>query len=185
MSSIGDDGGGPSGPAPSRRALVAGVVRAVVSTTVLVLAYFLLPLDRLDAANPGLLLVLVVVGMMGIIAFQVWRILQSSEPTIRAGEALATTVPLLLLAFATAYFLLSQDGARSFSEPLDRLDALYFTVTVFSTVGFGDITPVSPTARTAVTVQMIINILMIGLGVRVIVGAAREGRRRLGEASLP
>jgi voltage-gated potassium channel len=185
MSPVGGDGTDLSGPGPSRRAVAIGVARALGSTAILVLAYFLLPLDRLDAANPGLLLVAVVVAMLGVIAYQVRSILRSSEPTIRAGEALATTVPLLLLAFATAYFLMSQDAARSFTEPLDRLDALYFTVTVFATVGFGDIAPVSTTARIAVTIQMIVNILMIGLGVRVIVGAAREGRRRLGQPLAP
>jgi hypothetical protein len=30
-------------------------------------------------------------------------------------------------------------SAASFTEPLTRTDALYFSVTVFSTVGFGDI----------------------------------------------
>jgi hypothetical protein len=36
---------------------------------------------------------------------------------------------------------------------LTRTDALYFTVTVFSTVGFGDITAKTETARLVVTGQ--------------------------------
>ena len=43
----------------------------------------------------------------------------------------------------------------SFSEPLNRTDALYFTTSTFATVGFGDITPVSQLARAVVSVQMI------------------------------
>ena len=45
--------------------------------------------------------------------------------------------------------------AASFTEPLTRADALYFTVTVFSTVGFGDITAKSETARVVLIVQML------------------------------
>ena len=40
---------------------------------------------------------------------------------------------------------LSQAG--TFTEPLTRTDAQYFTVTIFATVGFGDITAVTQTAR--------------------------------------
>jgi Ion channel len=56
--------------------------------------------------------------------------------------------------------------------------ALYFTVTVFSTVGFGDITAKTEAARLAVTGQMIADLVIIGLAVRVIVGAVKQGRRR-------
>jgi len=61
---------------------------------------------------------------------------------------LATTAPLFLLLFATSYFLMTQADADSFSaHPLTRTDTLYFTVTVFATVGFGDISPASQAAR--------------------------------------
>ena len=52
-------------------------------------------------------------------------------------------VPLFLLLFASTYFLMERASAASFTQPLTRTDALYFTVTVFSTVGFGDISPKS------------------------------------------
>ena len=42
-------------------------------------------------------------------------------------------------------------SASNFSEPLTRTGALYFTVTVFSTVGFGDITAKTEAARLVVT----------------------------------
>ena len=45
-------------------------------------------------------------------------------------------------------------SAASFTEPLTRTDALYFTVTVFSTVGFGDIAAKSEAARIVLIVQM-------------------------------
>ena len=46
-------------------------------------------------------------------------------------------------------------SAGNFSQPLNHTDALYFTVTVFATVGFGDITATTEAARLVVTGQMI------------------------------
>jgi voltage-gated potassium channel Kch len=67
----------------------------------------------------------------------------------------------------------------SFSHSLTRTDALYFTVTTFTTVGYGDITATSQSARLVVTAQMLLDLLALGLGVRVLLGAvqlARQGR---------
>jgi voltage-gated potassium channel len=65
----------------------------------------------------------------------------------------------------------------SFGTPLTRTDALYFTVTVFSTVGFGDITAKTETARLVVTGQMIADLLILGVGIKIILGAVTRGQR--------
>ena len=57
-------------------------------------------------------------------------------------------------------------------------DALYFTVTVFTTVGFGDIAAKSEGARILVTAQMIVDLLILGIGAKVILGAVTRGRQR-------
>jgi voltage-gated potassium channel len=49
---------------------------------------------------------------------------------------------------------------------------------VASTVGFGDITPDADAARLATMVQMVADLLVVGLVVRVILGAVKEGRER-------
>jgi hypothetical protein len=67
-------------------------------------------------------------------------------------------------------------SASNFSEPLTRTNALYFTVTVFATVGFGDITAKTEAARLVVTGQMIVDLVTIALVVKVIVDAAKRGR---------
>ncbi|MGO8982823.1 MAG: potassium channel family protein, partial [Streptosporangiaceae bacterium] len=61
---------------------------------------------------------------------------------------------------------------------LTKTDALYFTVTVFSTVGFGDITPKSEAARVVLIVQMLGDIAILGAGARILLGAVRRGRQR-------
>lgn len=64
---------------------------------------------------------------------------------------------------------MSHTSATNFNvQALTRTDSLYFTVTVFATVGFGDISPASQAARLAVTAQMILNLIVVGLGVRLL-----------------
>ena len=85
-------------------------------------------------------------------------------------------LPFFLVLFASTYFLMERASAASFTQPLTRTDALYFTVTVFSTVGFGDITAKSETARVVVIVQMLADLVLLGAGVKVLLGAVQRGR---------
>lgn len=100
------------------------------------------------------------------------------DAAVRAGEALATTVPLFLLLFASVYFAMARASPANFStHSLTRTDSLYFTVTTLSTVGFGDITATSQAARLLVTAQMILDLLVLGLGIRVFIGAVQLARQ--------
>ena len=51
-------------------------------------------------------------------------------------------------------------------------------MTIFSTVGFGDISATSQSARLVVTSQMILDLLLLGIGINAFVHAARVGRER-------
>jgi hypothetical protein len=83
-----------------------------------------------------------------------------------------------VLLFASTYVVMATISAGSFSQPMNHTDALYFTVTVFATVGFGDITAKTDPARLLVTVQMIIDLIILGLGAKVVLGAVTRGRQR-------
>ena len=163
---------------PPARKIVRAVLRAAGSTAALVVLYYLLPLDR---SSPGVAVTLLVTGLValaGLITFQVRSIVASQFPGLRAVEALATSLPLFLLLFASTYLVTATEAAGSFSQPLTHTDALYFTVTVFATVGFGDITAKTEAARLVVTGQMILDLIIIGIGARIILGAVRQSRQR-------
>jgi voltage-gated potassium channel len=158
--------------------IMRSLLRAAGSTAVLVAIYYLLPLDHSARWVAVTALVIGLAVLVGLVAFQVRAISGSRYPGLRALEALAVTVPLFLLLFASTYLVMAALSARSFSQPLNHTDALYFTVTVFATVGFGDITATTTVARLVVTGQMIIDLIILGLGARVILGAVSRGRQR-------
>jgi voltage-gated potassium channel len=74
---------------------------------------------------------------------------------------------------------MAQDSAANFTVyALTRTDALYFTITVFATVGLGDIAATSQTARVVVMVQMILDLIVIGLVVRLFLSAVQHARQK-------
>ena len=147
-------------------------------TTVLVVLYYLLPLDRPLDAGTALRLLIGLLVFAGVMVWQIRAITGSDYPAMRAFEALGLIVPLYLLLFASTYFLMERATTASFTEPLTRTDALYFSVTVFTTVGFGDITAKSETARVVLIVQMLADLALLGAGARVLLGAVRRGQQR-------
>ena len=163
--------------APRRRVLWA-LLRASLTSTVLVVLYFKLPFTGAISASTVALLAAGLAVFAAVIIWQVRAILRSRYPALRAIEALAAAIPLFLLVFAAAYVKLADAQPEAFSEPLSRTDALYFTITVFSTVGFGDITPVADAARVTTMVQMLGDLVVVGLVLRVMLGAVKEGRER-------
>jgi voltage-gated potassium channel len=158
--------------------IARAVLRALGSVAVLVAIYYLLPLDHSARWLAITMLVIGLVALIGLVAYQVRTIIASSFPGLRAVEALAISVPLFLLLFASTYVVLAALAHGSFNQPMNHTNALYFTVTVFATVGFGDITAQTATARLLVTGQMITDLIILGLGARVILGAVQRGRQR-------
>jgi voltage-gated potassium channel Kch len=160
--------------ATAGRVVVRGVTRVVVSTVVVGTLYFALPLGRADDAGAigvlvaGFVLVLVVIGL------QLRAILTSPNPQVRAVESVVVAFEVFIGVFAVVYFVMSNDDPTNFSEPLSRIDALYFAVTTLTTVGFGDIVPVQDGARLAVTLQMVFDVAFIAIVARVLLGLARR-----------
>ncbi|MFF7641939.1 ion channel [Streptomyces canus] len=163
---------------PFRHQAVLAVLRTTMTTTGLVVGYYLLPMDSEFSGGSAVGLVVGLMAMLALFAWQIRKITRSPSPRLKAVQALSTTLPLFLLLFAAAYYLLERSTHGSFSEPLTRTDSLYFTLTTFSTVGFGDITAVTQTARIITMIQMTGNLLLVGVAAKVVAGAVQTGLRR-------
>jgi voltage-gated potassium channel len=162
-----------------RRRLVAKTLLVIlVSWTALLGAYYLIPFDDRSAAGA---IVRLIIGLIILIVVLVWllvRILNADNPGLRAVESLAVVVIMLIIVFAATYLSVVSESPHSFNQSLDHSSALYFTITVLATVGFGDIVPVSDFARMIVSVQMIVDLVFIAAVVRVFINAARMGQAR-------
>ncbi|MFD5335194.1 potassium channel family protein [Streptomyces hawaiiensis] len=167
-------------PGQPRRAAVSAVLRAVLIAAGLITVYYLLPLDGRGTSGDSVLLACGLLLVVVVFWWEVRAIVTSPYPRLKAVEALATTLALFLLLFAGAYFLLEHTTPGSFSEPLTKTDSLYFTLTTFTTVGYGDIAARSQTGRVLTMTQMAGGLLLVGVAARILAGAVRAGLRRQG-----
>jgi voltage-gated potassium channel len=161
-----------------RRVIGRSALRILVSVVLLFALYGALP--AADRTGVGTLLELFV-GLVifgAVLGWQVLKIMGAEHPELRAAEALAIAVPIVLIVFSFTYLSLSHAQPGSFSEPLSKVSAVYFVITVISTVGFGDITPKTDAAMIVVSFQIMLDlVLLVGI-VRAVFFAAQVGVRR-------
>ncbi|MEY4174633.1 MAG: hypothetical protein RI900_1798 [Actinomycetota bacterium] len=97
----------------------------------------------------------------------------SSTPTFAAAEALLLVLAMVVFGFSALYLAIAHHDGQ-FTGLENRVDAVYFTVTTLSTVGYGDVHAVGRAARIAVTVQILLDLTVIAGAVKLLVGAARR-----------
>jgi voltage-gated potassium channel len=161
-----------------QRVIARSAFRILVSIVLLFALYGAAP--AADRTGLGTLVKLLVglIVFAALLGWQVLKIMGAEHPELRAAEALAIAVPVVLIVFAFTYLSLSHLQPKSFSERLDHVSAIYFVITVVSTVGFGDITPKTHAAMIVVSFQIMLDlVLFIGI-VRAVFFAAQVGVRR-------
>jgi voltage-gated potassium channel len=160
--------------------VVVVLLPAILTTVTLLVGYFTAPLDRPWTPGTALAMAgcLVVAGV--VVGWQARAVVRSPHPRLRAAAVLAVSFPVLIVLFAVSYLLIARSYPDALSERLDRVGGLYFAMTVFTTVGFGDIAARTEQARVLVLVQMLVDLVYIGLLGRAIVEAARIGVQRRG-----
>lgn len=163
---------------PTRDEITRVLKRSAMTGVGLLALYAVLPPAGHSDVTATLVLLAGLVVFLVLIGRQIRTIVIADHPRLRAIEALALILPVLLLVFSYTYVSLSEASPGSFTEPLDRVDGLYFSTTVLGTVGFGDIAAKTSTARLLVTVQILIGLgSAVGLA-RLLLGAANVGVSR-------
>lgn len=167
-----------------RRLLLLSLVRVLSVAAATLLLYTLLPI------RPETALAVIVMSGLGLVVVgivfgrQLTRISRAPRPVLAAVEALVLVFGLFLAFFAFTYVSLSASDAAAFTQPVDKVAGMYFSVTVLATVGFGDISATSDVARVVVTLQMLLDLVLIGVAVRLLGTSARQALEERHAASL-
>lgn len=149
--------------------LILTIVRPLAIIVALLAVYWFAPLD-----GDGVIVTVMATAVVGLLVFsavfvhQVRRIRRSRTPTLTAVEALVLVYGTFLIQFSVLYVALSATDPTAFDEPLNRMAGIYLSITILSTVGFGDISATSDLARLIVSVQMVADIVLIATAVRVL-----------------
>jgi NADH:ubiquinone oxidoreductase subunit 2 (subunit N) len=149
---------------------------AIIGVTLALLlgALYVLPFDHLSSERSVVRLGVVIALVAAVFILQIRRVSEAELPELRAVEALGIVIGVFLVGFSIIYLSMSRNDVHTFTQHLNPTRALYFTISVFSTVGFGDITPRTDPARLVVSAQMLLDLAIIGIVVRMILTAARS-----------
>lgn len=154
--------------------------RTSLTLILLTACYYLLPAegpfhDAVAGTRWGASLI-AFAGFVLVVRFQL-RIARTKRTVRARAEAMLTALYALILIFAVTYNQIAMHAPGQIDGIHNQTDALYFTVTIISTVGFGDINAVGTAARAVATGQMLINLIYIGTALRVLTTLSTEPRR--------
>jgi voltage-gated potassium channel len=163
---------------------MTSLVRLWITTAlivaVLLLGYIVLPLTGENRPWGVVIGLLLVAGTIPVLVRRVRSVLDSSEPFQEALAALAVVSALVVVGPAAVYYSIGA-STDEFNGLVTKIDAVYFTMSIVSTIGFGDIHPVGQAARLITTLHIVFTLVIAGGALRLITWAAK---RRIAESGL-
>jgi hypothetical protein len=109
----------------------------------------------------GTAVTLAAIAVVGVVLFREERLRHAGRSTRLNALRLVLLLEVVMVLFALAYYHLAHDMVGQIVGIRTRVDALYFTVTIMTTVGFGDIHPVGQVSRALVAAQMVFDVAFI------------------------
>ena len=155
-------------------------LRQGVTLIGLLLIFYAFPVRRFAlSASTVFSVVLILLGVACLawaITAQVRRQLQADPEANIQG--LVMLLELVAVVFASGYYLLEFTTPGQMSGLETRTDALYFTVSTLTTIGYGDVHAVGQIARGMVIVQVVFDVVLVAAIVATLSGhfRARVGR---------
>ncbi len=135
----------------------------------LLVAYYAFPLEW-TGGSPGAVALSIVgtVGGLVLVGASMARELgaiRHGEPG-RGARVLATLLVLLVMAASLTFFLINQIRPDEIPGLETRTDALYFTLSTMTTVGYGDVHAEGQLARALVCVLIVFNVVVVASLIR-------------------
>lgn len=134
----------------------------------LLLAYYTFPLRWTDSVVAVGTNLLVTVGALALVGTVMVRELDSVRKGLpgRSMRVLAMLLILLVMAASLTFFLLDQARPDELVGLDTRTDALYFTLSTMTTVGYGDVHAEGQVARALVCAMIVFNVVVVASLVR-------------------
>ena len=151
-----------------RRAVRRGVARTVLLLAGFTAAFLLVPWKALNLGDTVLVTGVFLIGLSGAAALIVWQVIAYRDAKLSGSarlQGLLVALYVAVLFFALSYYLLAISNPEAIAGLETRLDALYFSLTTVSTVGFGDVHAVNQTARAVVSLQLVFDLMFVSLAV--------------------
>ena len=152
------------------------LILTAASTTACLTVYYGVPLPTYEAPEV-VQLVAFGVGLAllcALLVVQVRRQLRAwGTPSVRVQSVMGLLLPIVTF-FALAYYLM----ADQFVGIANRTDALYFAVVTLGTVGYGDVHPVGEGAKIVAMIQIVLDLVVVGLLVSIATTRARVRAER-------
>lgn len=137
--------------------------RPIWSFAGLLIAYFAFPVTWRD--SPVLIALSLLLTVAGL-SLLVWMMTQELRHKRRGeghlnSQTLSMLLVLLVVSFSMAFFLLDRVDPDQIVGLRTRTDALYFTLSTMTTVGYGDVHAQGQLARGLVSALIVFNVVVV------------------------
>lgn len=155
------------------------------STAILcaLLVYYGIPLN-LDLGDRILGILVFLAGFAGLaqlIERHVRRITAAPQRAGRQVDGILLLLTVTIVFFALTYYLLAKNDPGQFEGLVTRTDALYYTIVTLGTVGFGDVRATGQAARIVTMLQIVFDLVVVGVLLAVATGTITRGMRGTSE----
>jgi|SRR5215211_159311 len=145
-------------------------LRLGVACVLALVLYFVVPVSPRLPTDAIVLRGLAAVACFGLLAFViVWQLrLALAQGLDRRLDGLVVSLVIVVIGFALGFYLLNIQNPEQIEGVSTRVDALYFTMTTLTTVGYGDAHAKGQAARILVMVQMVFNLVFVATAASVL-----------------
>ena len=163
---------------------IPGFIWRVVVPAVVLTIFLNIPFSERTSSSVATLVDVLFMTFWGVafLFYFVWQIRsihKSGRPEARWIESLIVLGIFFLTIFARSYRILTAGYPHAFSQPMDTLNSYYYALGILSTAGDGTLVAVSNPAKIITMLQIVADLALIGLLVRVLAGAATRARKRM------
>ncbi|MFC8046988.1 potassium channel family protein [Nocardia sp. NPDC057353] len=159
------------------------LLRNGIAVLCALLIYYGIPLN-LNFGDRVLGAVAFLIGFAGLAQLIDRHVRRLTAAPLRAGRQVDGILLLLtvtIIFFALTYYLLARNDPAQFDGLETRTDALYYTIVTLGTVGYGDVRATGQAARIVTMLQIVFDLVVVGVLLAVATGTITRGLRGTSE----